>query len=58
MQTVATLHILLFLCDLQQSVLPMVNKFGSKMTDYRLLHFFSYGAAAQRGPWPPHSWGF
>jgi len=20
--------------------------------------FFSCGAAAQRGPWPPHSWGF
>ena len=24
----------------------------------RLLFFFFCGAADQRGPWPPHSWGF
>ena len=23
-----------------------------------MVFFFSRGAAAQRGPWPPHSWGF
>ena len=25
---------------------------------FSFIIFFSYGAAAQRGSWPPHSWGF
>ena len=30
----------------------------SLTTNCLLSFFFSYGAEAQRGPWPPHSWGF
>jgi len=45
------------LCYLKQILLYFTTLQTSHLIIYSFF-FFSYGAAVQRRPWPPHSWGF